>query len=165
MDIDDLKLGYDTLQRYKTMLEREREITLQRQFEAFMHSINITDDSTIQSMHPAFRDALTILDDSNLSVEKRMLKLVASSFIYDVLRLKTNSREKELRRITHDISDFIRKSAAESDEMFIHNLLSSTLRQAADIIHPKETRQQGQPMAEAWVTAIQEQMSDIVTNL
>ena len=72
------------------------------------------------------------------------------------MALKTSSRERELRRLTHHLSDFIKDVAknAPDDNTFLQYLLSSSLRSVADTIEPKKHREQGQSMNEAWIDAM-----------
>ena len=103
-----------------------------------------------------------------MSVKDRMVSIVESDFLFDLMRLKTASRERELRRITKELSAFIHTAAIDAeddDSKFLKNLLTNSLRTIADEIDPKENRGVGQPMTEAWIEAMKEGMDTYLTSL
>ena len=157
-----------TLERYKDLLQMEREVTLQRQFSSFMNTIGINDGPTIESYYPRFRDTVSVVEDEDMSIKDRMVSIVESDFLFDLMRLKTASRERELRRITKELSRFMQTSAIEAgddDSIFLQRLLSRSLRAIAEDIDPKENRTAGQPMTEAWIMAMKEGMESYLTSL
>ena len=89
-----------TLQKYKDLLQMEREVTLKKQFERFMNTIGIIDEPTIDSYYPRFRDTVSVVEDEDMTIKDRMISNVEADFLFDLMRLKTASRERELRRIT-----------------------------------------------------------------
>ena len=63
-----------------------------------------------------------------------------------------------MRKLTHQLCDFIDKSASNSvdDDSFLQSILANSLRQAADAIESsiREQRSEGQTMNEVWIDAL-----------
>ena len=158
----------NTLDRYKDLLEMEREVTLKRQFKRFMNIIGIEDQRVVDTYFPSFRNTLVVMDNEKLSTKERLISIVESEFLFDIMRLKTTSRERELRRVTKELSTFISKAALDTqdeDTLFAQRLLSNTLRVVATEIEPKENRQPNQPMLDAWVEALRKGMEEYLENM
>lgn len=158
----------NTLDRYKDLLEMEREVTLKRQFKRFMNIIGIEDQRVVDTYFPSFRNTLVVMDNEKLSTKERLISIVESEFLFDIMRLKTTSRERELRRVTKELSTFISKAALDTqdeDTLFAQRLLSNTLRIVATEIEPKENRQPNQPMLDAWVEALRAGMEEYLENM
>ena len=158
----------NTLTRYKDLLEMEREVTLKRQFKRFMNIIGIEDQRVVDNYFPSFRNTLVVMDNEDLSTKQRLISIVESEFLFDIMRLKTTSRERELRRVTKELSTFISKAALDTqdeDTLFAQRLLSNTLRIVATEIEPKENRQPNQPMLDAWVEALRTGMEEYLENM
>ena len=156
------------LTRYKDLLEMEREVTLKRQFKRFMNIIGIEDQRVVDNYFPSFRNTLVVMDDENLTTKQRLISIVESEFLFDIMRLKTTSRERELRRVTKELSTFISKAALDTqdeDTLFAQRLLSNTLRIVATEIEPKENRQPNQPMLDAWVEALRTGMEEYLEDM
>jgi hypothetical protein len=166
--LQDLLTQRNTLSRYKDLLEMEREVTLKRQFKRFMNIIGIEDQKVVDNYFPSFRNTLVVMDNENLSTKERLISIVESEFLFDIMRLKTTSRERELRRVTKELSTFISKAALDTqdeDTLFAQRLLSNTLRVVATEIEPKENRQPNQPMLDAWVEALRKGMEEYLENM
>ena len=158
----------NTLTRYKDLLEMEREVTLKRQFKRFMNIIGIEDQRVVDNYFPSFKNTLVVMDDENLTTKQRLISIVESEFLFDIMRLKTTSRERELRRVTKELSTFISRAALDTqdeDTLFAQRLLSNTLRIVATEIEPKENRQPNQPMLDAWVEALRTGMEEYLENM
>jgi len=158
----------NTLDRYKDLLEMEREVTLKRQFKRFMNIIGIEDQRVVDTYFPSFRNTLVVMDNEKLSTKERLISIVESEFLFDIMRLKTTSRERELRRVTKELSTFISKAALDTqdeDTLFAQRLLSNTLRVVATEIEPKENRQPNQPMLDAWVEALRAGIEEYLENM
>lgn len=158
----------NTLSRYKDLLEMEREVTLKRQFKRFMNIIGIEDQRVVDTYFPSFRNTLVVMDNEKLTTKQRLISIVESEFLFDIMRLKTTSRERELRRVTKELSTFISKAALDTqdeDTLFAQRLLSNTLRVVATEIEPKENRQPNQPMLDAWVEALRAGMEEYLENM
>ena len=157
-----------TLNRYKNILELEKEVTLKRQFSRFMGVIGIDNQAVIENYYPRFRDTLRVMDKEELTTKERLIEIVESDFLFDIMRLKTTSRERELRRVTKELSRFMHQAALDSDDedsMFVQKLLSNALHMVASEIEPKENRQPNQPMLDAWVTALRRGMEEYLDDL
>ncbi len=166
--LQDLLKQKNTLTRYKDLLEMEREVTLKRQFKRFMNIIGIEDQRVVDNYFPSFRNTLVVMDNEDLSTKQRLISIVESEFLFDIMRLKTTSRERELRRVTKELSTFISKAALDTqdeDTLFAQRLLSNTLRIVATEIEPKENRQPNQPMLDAWVEALRTGMEEYLEDL
>ncbi len=166
--LQDLLKQKNTLSRYKDLLEMEREVTLKRQFKRFMNIIGIEDQKVVDNYFPSFRNTLVVMDNEDLSTKQRLISIVESEFLFDIMRLKTTSRERELRRVTKELSTFISKAALDTqdeDTLFAQRLLSNTLRVVATEIEPKENRQPNQPMLDAWVEALRAGMEEYLENM
>jgi hypothetical protein len=158
----------DTLMKYKDLLEMEREVTLKRQFARFMNTIGISEDRIIDEYYPRFRSTVSVVEEDDKSIKDRMIHIVESDFLFDLMRLKTASRERELRRITKELSSFMTSAAIEAgdeDSLFLQRLLSRSLASVANEIDPKENRTAGQPMTEAWISAMKDGMDAYLTSL
>ena len=158
----------DTLMKYKDLLEMEREVTLKRQFARFMNTIGINEDRIIDEYYPRFRSTVSVVEDDDKSIHDRMVSIVESDFLFDLMRLKTASRERELRRITKELSAFMTSAAIEAgddDSLFLQRLISRSLSSIAEEIDPKENRTAGQPMTEAWISAMKDGMDAYLTSL
>jgi len=158
----------NTLTRYKDLLEMEREVTLKRQFKRFMNIIGIEDQRVVDNYFPSFRNTLVVMDNKELSTKQRLISIVESEFLFDIMRLKTTSRERELRRVTKELSTFISQAALDTqdeDTLFAQRLLANTLRMVAIEIEPKENRQPNQPMLDAWVEALRTGMEEYLEKM
>ena len=166
--LQDLLKQKNTLTRYKDLLEMEREVTLKRQFKRFMNIIGIEDQRVVDNYFPSFRNTLVVMDNEDLSTKQRLISIVESEFLFDIMRLKTTSRERELRRVTKELSTFISQAALDTqdeDTLFAQRLLATTLRMVAIEIEPKENRQPNQPMLDAWVEALRTGMEEYLENM
>ena len=114
--LQDLLKQKNTLSRYKELLEMEREVTLKRQFKRFMNIIGIEDQKVVDNYFPSFRNTLVVMDNEDLSTKQRLISIVESEFLFDIMRLKTTSRERELRRVTKELSTFISKAALDTQD-------------------------------------------------
>ena len=112
------------LASYTRLLEKERDTAVRSQFQEFMQ------------------------------LHEKLRLCVESDFFHEVLTAKTSNRERELRKITTLLSDFIQKSAdnSGSDEQFVQSLLAQSLRTAAGMVE-MDRDEQGS-INEAWVDAL-----------
>ena len=49
------------------------------------------------------------INDDNSDLNKRLIDIIKSQFVHKVLTFKNNAREKELRRLTVELSEFIQR--------------------------------------------------------
>jgi len=142
------------LDSYRKLLEKERDVVLKEQFTHFMTQIGITDSEETNSYFDSFQSMLSEIDHSESSLHEKLKGCIESDFFYQVLTAKTSNRERELRKITTLLSQFIQKSAdnSTSDEQFLQNILADTLRTAADAL--ETDRNSEQSVNEAWIDAL-----------
>ena len=142
------------LASYTRLLEKERDTAVRSQFEEFMEQIGVDDPDSIKNYFNSFNDMLAKIDKSEMQLHEKLRLCVESDFFHEVLTAKTSNRERELRKITTLLSDFIQKSAdnSGSDEQFVQSLLAQSLRTAAGMIE-MDRDEQGS-MNEAWVDAL-----------
>jgi hypothetical protein len=142
------------LASYSRLLEKERDTAVKGQFEQFMEQIGIEDPTSIKNYFGSFNSMLSTIDKSEMKLHEKLRLCIESDFFYEVLTAKTSNRERELRKITSLLSDFIQTSAdnSGSDEQFIQSVLAQSLRSAAEMIE-MDRDEQGS-INEAWVEAL-----------
>ncbi len=162
--IENLSQMKDSLNQYQTFLENEREQTIKTQFREFSQSLGIVADAeTINNLFESFEDISSTLEDNQLKLRDRILKTLDSQFVAQILTLKTAARESELRRMTSDLSDFIRDIPATSnDSQFIQNLMAKSLKTLAT--EASLQKNLGKTYNEAWINSLQEQAEEIFKN-
>ena len=148
---EDLK---SMLASYSRLLEKERDTAVKSQFEEFMGQIGIEDADSIKNYFSSFNSMLSTIDKSEIKLQDKLRLCIESDFFYEVLTAKTSNRERELRKITSLLSDFIQTSAdnSGSDEQFIQSVLAQSLRSAAEMI--EMDRDDHGSINEAWVEAL-----------
>ena len=152
-DINKMK---QMLEAYRILLEKEKAMAMKDHFHTFMSQLEITDEQIVDKMEVGFTQIVKILEDDKLLLKDRLLKLVDSPFIYSILEHKNFAREREMRRLTLEISKFI-EAASEgvtTNEQFLKNLLARSLREAADSIQSETLKASERPTNEAWVDAL-----------
>ena len=154
----DLKSLHTMLQSYRRLLEKERQHNLLVQFDTFMEQIGVSNESDSEEYFEDFMSMLNVLEDKDLLAKDKMKQAVESDFFHQIMSVKTSFREREMRKLTHQLCDFIDKSAANAvdDDSFLQSLLANSLRQAANAIEStiREERSEGQTMNEVWVDAL-----------
>ena len=83
----------------------EESNTIKYQFNNFTNEYLSTPQH--DELYDDFMKFIDTLDDSDLEINQKVLSIVKSSFFEKVLTFKNNAREKELRRLTINLSDFI----------------------------------------------------------
>ena len=155
----------DSLSAYQNFLETQREQTIKQQFRQFTDSLGISatvDD--INSLYGSFDAIVSSLDSEQVSLRDKILSTLESDFITQVLSLKTAARESEMRRMTTELSDFIRKVPATGDDsQFLHNLLATSLDTLA--AQASIDRTVGDTYNQAWLASLKAQAEDIFKNL
>ena len=146
------------LKSYRRLLEKERQHNLLVQFDSFMEQIGVSDPEDSEQYFDNFMSMLKVLDDKDISAQDKMKSAVESDFFHQIMSVKTSFREREMRKLTHQLCDFIDKSASNSvdDDSFLQSILANSLRQAADAIESsiREQRSEGQTMNEVWIDAL-----------
>ena len=115
-------------------------------------------DNEVKNILKILCHMLTVLEDKDIAAKEKMKSAVESKFFHQIMSVKTSFREREMRKLTHQLCDFIDKSAANAvdDDSFLQSLLANSLRQAANAIESsiREERDEGQTMNEVWVDAL-----------
>jgi len=146
---------------YKKLLEREKQVALNQHFQAFMEQLKIEDIDLKKTLELQFTSLIEIME-KELSIDKRMLEIVNSKFIWAVMQHKTSAKERELRRLTTDISSFIKGASkgAKNEQQFIQNLLARSLKEVAASIESGELKTEDTPVM-AWVSSMKDGLSEI----
>ena len=160
----DLSTFKESLSQFQSHLESQRAATIKGQFREFSQSLGIVADTeTINNLFESFEDISSTLEDNQLRLRDRILKTLDSQFVAQILTLKTAARESELRRMTSDLSDFIRDIPATSnDSQFIQNLMAKSLKTLAT--EASLQKNLGETYNEAWINSLQEQAEEIFKN-
>ena len=162
--VADLSTFKESLSQFQSHLESQRAATIKGQFRDFSQSLGIVADAeTINNLFESFEDISSTLEDNQLKLRDRILKTLDSQFVAQILTLKTAARESELRRMTSDLSDFIRDIPATSnDSQFIQNLMAKSLKTLAT--EASLQKNLGKTYNEAWINSLQEQAEEIFKN-
>ena len=149
---------------FQSHLESQRAATIKGQFREFSQSLGIVADAqTINNLFESFEDISTAIDNNDLRLRDRILKTLDSAFVAQILTLKTAARESELRRMTSDLSDFIRDIPASSnDKQFIQNLMAKSLKTLSSEVSLQKNL--GETYNEAWIQSLQQQAEEIFKN-
>ncbi|HCX21317.1 MAG TPA: hypothetical protein DHN29_05340 [Cytophagales bacterium] len=163
--IENLSQMKESLNQYQTFLENEREQTIKTQFREFSQSLGITaTPETINALFQNFEQVTALLEDKSIKLQDRIIETLNSLFVQQVLTLKTAARESELRRMTSDLSEFIRDvPTADNDSQFIQNLMAKSLKTLAQEVSLQKDL--GETYNEAWIQSLQEQANEIFKNL
>jgi predicted RNase H-like HicB family nuclease len=163
--VKDLSQLKESLNQYQGLLERQREATIKSQFRDFSQSLGIVaTGETINSLFQNFEQVNETLENGELLLKDRIIQTLDSDFVQQVLTLKTAARESELRRMTSDLSEFIRDvPTADNDSQFIQNLMAKSLKTLAQEVSLQKDL--GETYNEAWIQSLQEQANEIFKNL
>ena len=146
------------LNRFKELLDREEENTIRHQFDSFVtQSVAITDFDT-DGLYTDFQEVLTLMSNEKIAEPNRIKSIMNSNFISHVISFKSNAREKELQRITHDLSEFLGGLGHDRKDAY-QAALSRNIKQAAHEIDPRKSKHPKESMNEAWR---RELISDVV---
>ena len=158
MELEEMK---DMLGAYKQLLEREKQLALEQHFQGFMGQLKIDDIELKSELKIEFASLIDILEEQ-LPMEQRMLRVVNSPFIWNVMQHKTSAKERELRRLTTEISSFIKGASqgAKTEQQFVQNLLANSLKEVAKSIESGEIKGAEHPVM-AWIDSMKDGLSDI----
>ena len=75
---------------------------------------------------------------------------------------KTSAKERELRRLTDEISSFIKGASqgAQNEQQFVQNLLANSLKEVAKSIESGELKAADSPVM-SWIDSMKGGLSDI----
>jgi|TARA_A200000159_G_scaffold143548_1_gene147807 hypothetical protein len=158
MELEEMR---EMLGAYKQLLEREKQLALEQHFQGFMGQLKIDDIKLKAELKNEFSSLIDILEQ-DLPMEQRMLSVVNSPFIWNVMQHKTSAKERELRRLTEEISSFIRGASqgAQTEQQFVQNLLANSLKEVAKSIESGEIKGAEHPVM-AWIDSMKDGLSDI----
>tara|TARA_R110000824_G_scaffold401054_2_gene610513 strand:- start:317 stop:781 length:465 start_codon:yes stop_codon:yes gene_type:complete len=139
----------EILTRFNKLLEYEREQTLKNQFERFVHCSLPTHEKVDETLYEQFRWVIDVIDKEDIPVKDKMVEIMNSEFIDYVISFKSNAREKELQKLTLDLSDFFYNighgKRTPQQIKFSHNL-----RMSAQNIDPRKDKRPKESMNSAW---------------
>jgi len=147
------------INKYSLLLEAEESNTINSQLESFLSDYLLYNKENIPTeMYEDFQVVMNIINDETLDLDKRFIDIVKSDFFYNILTFKNNSREKELRRLTLELSDFIKGLGHK--KMTISNpqsLIADRIRLVADDIEPRKYKNPKVSMNDAWCNCLVEE--------
>ena len=134
------------LSKFKVLLEREEEITIRNQFNSFMSGMITAEHGNNSDIY--YKDFQKFVNkiDSN-----KVKEVVKSKFFHNVMCMKQNARERELRRVTYELSYFI--EGLGHDRTYYNSpqvVMAEVIREVADTIEPRKNKTPKETMNEAW---------------
>jgi len=148
MEMSEIK---DAIDRINALLVLEEDITIERQFNNFIDSKlpnNKSDNN--EELFIDFKSFLNHFDDIDSSSKNDYKHIVNSQFLDKIISYKSNAREKELRRLTIELSDFIITLGHNYDENHPKDYFAKQLKSIANQITPKESKSSKESMNDAW---------------
>ena len=103
-------------------------------------------DLSFQYFQPSFLDDLDKVETD----EKKYSEIVKNEFLDKIISYKSNAREKELRRLTIELSDFIISLGHNFDKNHAKDYFAIQLKNIANQISPKESKSSKESMNDAW---------------
>tara|TARA_R110000824_G_scaffold73688_3_gene187631 strand:+ start:2004 stop:2453 length:450 start_codon:yes stop_codon:yes gene_type:complete len=132
--------------KFKVLLEKEEELTIRNQFNSFMNGVITAEDkNNIDTYYKDFQGFVNKIDSNKVN------EVVKSKFFHNVMGMKQNARERELRRLTYEISYFI--EGLGHDRTYYNSpqvVMAEVLREVADTIEPRKNKTPKESMNEAW---------------
>jgi len=138
------------IERINALLVLEENITIERQFNNFIDSKLPNNEKN--SNQVLFNDFKTFLNDLDKveTDEMQYGAIVESKFLDKIISYKSNAREKELRRLTVELSDFIISIGHNFDKNHPKDYFATQLKSIANQITPKESKSSKESMNDAW---------------
>jgi len=151
----------DMLGAYKQLLEREKQMALEQHFQGFMGQLKIDNIELKTELKTQFSSLIDLLEEK-IPMDQRMLAVINSPFIWNVMQHKTSAKERELRRLTDEISSFIKGASqgAQNEQQFVQNLLANSLKEVAKSIESGELKAADSPVM-SWIDSMKGGLSDI----
>ena len=134
------------LSKFKQLLEKEEELTIRGQFDSFIGDMVVNDgQDDVEALYGEFQTFVEKIDSNEVH------DLVNSKFFTNIMTFKQNARERELRRLTHDLSYFIEglghnRTYYNSPQVIV----ARNLREVADSIEPRKNKSPKESMNDAW---------------
>ena len=138
------------VKKYNNLLYMEENNTIKYQFNNFTNEYLSTPQH--DELYGDFMKFIDTLDDNDLEINQKVLCIVKSPFFEKVLTFKNNAREKELRRLTINLSDFIRDLGHNRGNVSTHpqNIVSRIIKDIANEIEPRKLKGPKISMNDAW---------------
>jgi|TARA_B110000285_G_scaffold68748_1_gene79053 hypothetical protein len=158
MELEEMR---DMLGAYKQLLEREKQMALEQHFQGFMGQLKIDNIELKTELKTQFSSLIDLLEEK-IPMDQRMLAVINSPFIWNVMQHKTSAKERELRRLTDEISSFIKGASqgAQNEQQFVQNLLANSLKEVAKSIESGELKAADSPVM-SWIDSMKGGLSDI----
>ena len=136
--------------RINALLSLEEDITIERQFNNFIsNKLPNNNHDTTEALFSDFKIFLDDLDKVETD-EKKYSEIVKNEFLDKIISYKSNAREKELRRLTIELSDFIISLGHNFDKNHPKDYFAIQLKNIANQISPKESKSSKESMNDAW---------------
>ena len=140
----------------RLMLKNEEQKTIQRQYQNFMSTNLNVNDETIDDYFPLFEQFIEKLNQGNI---KEAIRYKNKSFLYHLMNLKQNARERELKRLTKNFSHFISNVGHQTDDNLLN--FATTLETVSETINARDFKNDKQTMANAWSNLLQKEINKI----
>ena len=141
----------------RMMLQKEEQKTIQKQYHNFMvDNLNLNEDK-IKEYYPSFEQFIGKLNDGKL---KDAIRYKNKSFLFHLMNMKQNARERELKRLTKNFSQFISNVGHDTDINLLN--FAITLENISESLNARESKGDKQTMADAWSNLLQSEMNKIL---
>jgi len=138
------------VEKYNNLLYMEENNTIKYQFNSFTTEHLSPPEN--EELYGDFLQFIETLDNEEIEINQKVLSIVKSPFFEKVLTFKSNAREKELRRLTINLSDFIKDLGHNRGNLSTHpqNIVSNILKEIANEIEPRKLKSPKISMNDAW---------------
>ena len=141
------------IDRINDLLVHEEVLTIERQFNDFVNNIipNNEKSEDVQ-LYKDFQDLLKSFEEMKLKDYKKQdfKKIINSPFLNKIISYKSNAREKELRRLTIELSEFIESLGHNYGGNHPKDYFAKHLKNTAEKIKPKDNKSSKESMNDAW---------------
>lgn len=149
-DFEELDLNC-AIGRINDLLIQEENLTIERQFNDFVD--NVLPNKVVEKDDELYLDFQKLMNDFE-DIENYKThnyeEILNSSFLNKIISYKSNAREKELRRLTIKLSDFIKSLGHNYENNHPKDYFANQLKHIAEIINPKENKSSKESMNDAW---------------
>lgn len=141
----------------RMMLQKEEQKTIQKQYHNFMSDNLNLNEEIIDEYYPSFEQFIGRLNDGKL---KEAIRHKNKSFLFHLMNMKQNARERELKRLTKNFSHFISNVGHDTDINLLN--FAMTLENISENLNARESKSDKQTMADAWSNLLQSEMNKIL---
>ena len=139
--------------KIRAMLNQTQDATIKKQYQDFMGNNFNIESQDVEKLYPTFVDFIGYVNSGNI---KQIVNKKNDSFVFKLMSLKQNARERELRRLTTNFSQFIGEVGHERERQVIN--FADDLKDIASNINAREIKTDKQSMADAWSKVLHEEM-------